>query len=233
MNKLGAACAVIAGLFAGQQSAAAEQVFHFIQADLDIARVDNKVNFTWEGDAWVGGDFNKGWFKVEGESLGGAIEEAEFQALYSRYFTRFFDLQAGIRHDIRPNEFGQTTYAVIGIQGLAPYWFETDTAFFFSEHGDISFRAELEYEILLTQRLIATPYFEANLSLSQNFAQGIGRGLSEIDTGLRIRYEIKREVAPYIDFNYLGLFGTARTLAVASGEKTKDFVIRGGIRLMF
>ena len=209
------------------------EVFHFIKTDLDFAIVDDDLAFTWEGDAWVGGDFNKGWFKFEGDIVGGMVEEAEIQALYSRNIARFFDLQVGIRHDFRPNDFGQTSYAVIGLKGLAPYWFEVDVPFFFSEDGDISFRPEVEYEILLTQRLIAEIYFEGNFYFNSNPGKLIGRGLSEIDTGLKIRYEISREFAPYVDFNHIRSFGMDKTQAILSGERAKDFIVRFGASLMF
>ena len=222
---------LLAMLFASP--AFADEVFHFVQTDIDLASVDDELAFTWEGDAWIGGDFNRAWFKSEGDIHGGMVEEAEIQALYSRYLGRFFDFQAGVRHDFRPNDFGQTTYAVIGIQGLAPYWFEVDVPFFFSEHGDVSFRPEMEYEILLTQRLIAEVYFEGDFYLTNNPARMIGSGLSEIDTGLKIRYEIIREFAPYIDFNHVRSFGMTKTQAMINGEKTKDFIVRFGARAMF
>ena len=117
--------------------------------------------------------------------------------------------------------------------GLAPYWFEVDVPFFFSEDGDISFRPEVEYEILLTQRLIAEFYFEGDFYLNSNPGKLIGRGLSEIDTGLKIRYEISREFAPYVDFNHLRSFGMDKTQAILSSEKTKDFIVRFGASLMF
>ncbi len=232
MNKLKWLLAPLA-LIATMGQAASEQIFYMVKTDLDFTIVDDDLAVTWEGDAWVGGDFNKGWFKYEGEVVGGRVEEAELQALYSRNIARFFDLQMGIRNDFRPNTLGQTTYAVIGLQGLAPYWFEVDIPLFFSEHGDVSFRPEVEYEILLTQRLVAELYFEGNFYLTSNPAQLIGSGLAVIDTGLKFRYEITREFAPYIDFNHIRSFGMAKTQAILSGEKAKDFVVRFGARVLF
>lgn len=209
------------------------RVFHFVQADLDFASVGGELSFTWEGDAWVGFDYNKVWIKSEGDYHGGALDEGEIQLLYSRYLTTFFDLQAGIRHDVRPDDFGQTTYAVIGLQGLAPYWFEADAAFFISEHGEASFRAELEYDILVTQRLIVQPYFEADVNLSRDLAREVFRGIAEIDSGIKVRYEIRREFAPYVDFNFVRTLGGEKTAALLAGERVRDFVVRIGARVMF
>lgn len=225
----------LSGLFflIGLSPAKADNIFYLVKNDTDFALVDDQLNITWEGHAWVGGDYNKGYFKFEGEVLGSIVEEAELQALYSRNISAFFDFQAGIRHDFRPNALGQTTYAVIGVQGLAPYWFHVDFPFFISEHGDVSFRPEVEYELLFTQRLIAKIYFEGTFQFNSNPAQMIGSGLADIDTGLQIRYEITREFAPYVDINHIRSFGTAKTNALLAGDRTKDLVVRFGASLMF
>jgi len=213
--------------------AKADNIFYLVKNDTDFAVVDDQLNITWEGHAWVGGDYNKGYFKYEGEVFGGHVEEAELQALYSRNISHFFDFQAGIRHDFRPNALGQTTYAVIGVQGLAPYWFHVDLPFFISEHGDVSFRPEVDYEILFTQRLIARIYFEGTFQFNSNPAQMIGSGLAGIDAGLQIRYEITRKIAPYIDINHVRSFGKAKMNALLMGEKAKDLVVRIGARVLF
>ena len=207
--------------------------YKFTQTDIDFARVEDELVFTWDSEVRVGGDSNRFWFKSEGEVEGGMVEEAEIQALYGRYIGRDFDVQAGVRHDFRPNEFGQTTYFVIGLQGNTPYDFEVEVPLFVSENGDVSFRPEVEYEIEVTDDLAAEIYFEANFYLTQNPGQMIGKGLTEIDTGVKIQYEIWRGFAPYIDFNHVRSFGIAKTEALSEDEKTKDLIIRLGARITY
>ena len=143
------------------------------------------------------GDVNKLWIKSEGAySLEtDDVEDAEVQALWSHAISPYFDLQGGIRYDLEPKG---RTHAVLGIQGLAPYWFEVDAAFFLSSDGDLSARIEAEYEFRLTQRLILQPRVEAELSAQDIPELETGSGLTSLDAGLRLRYEIVRELAPYI-----------------------------------
>jgi len=138
-----------------------------------------------------------------------------------------------VRHDFKPDTPDQTTYGVIGIQGLAPYRFEVDAALFFSEHGDVAFRTEVEYFFFLTQRLILQPYFEADLWLTRNSPMALTAGITEIDSGVKLLFEIRREFAPYIDFNVVRTLGSAKTNAILLGERVKDFAVRIGARVMF
>ncbi|HXV74140.1 MAG TPA: copper resistance protein B [Sphingomonadales bacterium] len=208
-------------------------IFSKMRSDQDLSIVGGEIAFTWETDIWVGGDYHKGWLKTEGEIEEGALHEAEVELLYSRYLAKFFDVQIGVRHDFKPDGAGQTTYGVIGIQGLAPYRFEVDAALFFSEHGDVAFRAELEYFLWLTQRLVVQPYFEADLWLTRNSVMGLAAGLAEIDSGVKILYEVRREFAPYIDLNVVRTLGSAKSNAILLGERVKDFAVRVGARVIF
>ncbi|HET9679843.1 MAG TPA: copper resistance protein B, partial [Gammaproteobacteria bacterium] len=124
-------------------------------------------------------------------------------------------------------------FAVLGLQGLAPYWFETDTALFISEEGDISFRGEFEYELLFTQRLILTPQLEFTLAAQDVPEYDIGSGLTRIEIGLRLRYEIQREFAPYIGISYEQLYGGTKAIAIAADEKTSRTTFVLGIRAWF
>jgi copper resistance protein B len=207
--------------------------FTMVRSDQDFSSIDGQIAFTWETDAWIGGDYNKAWFKTEGDVHGGALHEAEVQFLYSRYLARFFDVQAGVRHDFKPDSAGETTYGVLGIQGLAPYRFEVDAAFFFSQHGDVAFRAELEYIVRLTQRLLLQPYFEGDVWLTRNTPMGLAAGLAEIDSGVKLLYEVRREFAPYIDLNVVRTLGSSKTNALLLGERVKDFAVRFGARVLF
>lgn len=170
----------------------------------------------WDAQGSFGGDYHRLWLKTEGEGeLNRAAEAAEIQLLYDRAISPFWNLQAGLRHDWRPNP--DRSFAALGVQGLAPYWFETDAALFLSEDGDVSVRLELEYELLLTQRLILQPRLEINAAADAVAEYGVGDGLNRTEAGLRMRYEIRREFAPYIGLSWTGLHGETADLAEAAG----------------
>jgi len=184
----------------------------------------------WEGQGWYGGDIHRGWIKTEGEYLkdAGRFEELELQALYSRAVAAFWNLQVGVRHDFRPDP--TRSYLVAGLQGVAPYWFELDGALFLSDQGDLSARLEAEYELRLTQRLMLQPRLEANAAASQDRALGVGRGLATLEAGLRLRYEIRREFAPYLGVSWRRAFGD--TAELCSGSDSTGSLV-AGLRVWF
>jgi len=187
----------------------------------------------WEGQGWLGGDVQRLWIKTEGEyaSEDSRFEDAEIQALYSRAISPFWDLQAGLRYDITPNP--SRTHAVVSLQGLARYWFEVDGALFLSDKGDFSTRLEAEYEFRLTQRLILQPRIELNAAFSDDAATGVGSGLSTADAGLRLRYEFKREFAPYLGVSWSRAFGDTRSFRRAEGEGSNQWSFVAGLRFWF
>lgn len=189
--------------------------------------------FLWDAQGWYGGDVNRFWVKTEGEYLfdESAFEEAEVQALYSRAVTPFFDLQAGLRWDFAPDP--DTAHAVIGVEGLAPYWFEIDAAAFVSEDGDVSARIEAEYEILFTQRLILQPRTELEFAVQDVPARGIGSGLRSAELGGRLRYEIVREIAPYVGVEWSRAVGETADFARSEGEGVSAVSVVAGLRLWF
>lgn len=188
--------------------------------------------YAWEGEFRFGGDFHRFVLKSEGEGeFGHELEEAEVQALYSRAMGPYFDLQAGVRQDFQPRP--RRTYATVGFEGLAPYWFEVEGALFLSNKGDLSARLEGAYDLRLTQRLILEPRAEVNLAAQDVPAIGIGSGLSDAEVGLRLRYEIKREFAPYIGVNYERKFGDTADFARAAGEDVEDVRLVAGLRAWF
>ncbi|RME61879.1 MAG: copper resistance protein B, partial [Alphaproteobacteria bacterium] len=141
------------------------------------------------------------------------------------------DLQAGVRHDFEPDP--SRTFGVIGIQGLAPYWFEIDAAAFISGDGDVSARIEAEYELLLTQRLILQPRVELNFAVQEVEELGIGSGLSIAEAGLRLRYEIDRQFAPYVGFSWNRKIGDTADFARADGEDVGALSFVAGLRMWF
>jgi len=186
-----------------------------------------------EGQGWWGTDENRLWIKseIDYDLDAGSFEEAELQALWSRPIARYFDVQAGVRHDFEPGP--SRTYAVAGIQGLAPYWFEVDGAVFLSEEGDLSARLEAEYEFLLTQRLVLQPRTELNFAAEDVSELETGAGLSTAELGLRLRYEFDRQFAPYVGVNWKASTGETADFARARGEDTETISFVTGIRLWF
>lgn len=194
---------------------------------------EGNPSFLWDVQGWVGGDINRLWVKTEGLYLGdeGQLEEGEVQALYSRAISPFFDLQAGLRQDFGPGP--SRTYGVLGIQGLAPYWFEVEAAAFVSDKGDLTARIEAEYEFLLTQRLIFQPRIEVNIS-AQNIPElRIGRGLSSAQLEGRLRYEFRRTIAPYIGISWTRSVGRTAKFLRADGEGPASVSFVTGIRFWF
>jgi len=182
----------------------------------------------WEMQGWVGRDINKFWFKTEGayDIDDSKSEETEVQALYSRAIAPYWDLQAGVRqyNGVGPSR----SYAVIGVQGLAPYWFEVDAAAFVSERGDLSSRLEAEYELRFTQRTLLQSRVELDYAFADDAAIGAGKGLRDASFGLRLRYEVRREFAPYIGVEWHKAYGdTARYLDLRGVERDSVNLVAG------
>ena len=209
------------------------QTWHVMVDRLETRMRDGEDGYTWDAEAWYGGDIDKLKLKTEGEgSYGERLHEIEVQALWSHAIDPWFDLQAGARHDFRPGR-RDRSHLVLGAEGLAPWYIEVDAAAFLSQHGELTARLEAEYDQLLTQRLILQPRAEAELSARDIREAGIGRGLSSLDAGLRLRYEIVPEVAPYIGVQYERKFGNAADFARAEGEDAGSWVGLVGLRLWF
>ncbi|GAW40273.1 Copper resistance protein B precursor [Brevundimonas sp. SH203] len=189
---------------------------------------DGADAYVWDAQGWTGGDIHRFWWKTEGEGdLHGRLHEAEIQALYSRAISPFWNLQTGVRQDFRP-EGPDTTHAVLGLQGLAPHWWEIDAAAYLSSKGDLTARVEAEYDQRITQRLILQPRLEAALSARDIPELQIGSGLSSIQAGLRLRYEFTREFAPYLGVEWSRALGsTADLITARGGDADKTQVVLG------
>ena len=191
-----------------------------------------KDAYRWDGEGWLGGDIDRLVVKSEGEGeFHGGIESAEVQALYSRAIDPWFNLQAGVRQDFRPGP--ARTYATIGIEGIAPYWFEVEGALFLSDKGDLLGRLEGYYDQRITQKLILQPRVELNFAAQDVPANGIGSGLSDAELGLRLRYEIKREFAPYIGVSWERKVGDSARFARARGDRVQATSFVAGVRFWF
>lgn len=206
---------------------------HRILIDQLETRIQNgRDGYAWDAQAWYGGAINRLWIKTEGEGeFGEPLERAEVQALWSRALDPWFNLQAGVRYDFRPDP--ERGYLVLGIEGLAPYWFEVDGALFLSDRGDVSARFEGEYDLRITQRLILQPRLELDFALRDDPAIGVGSGLSSAQAGLRLRYEVVPEFAPYLGVEYERAFGDTADFRRAGGEDVGGWRLVAGVRTWF
>lgn len=190
----------------------------------------------WDMQGWYGTDYQKYWFKFEGDIPTGKSEgELELQALYSLAVSAYWDMQFGARFD-RAYADGNSNNRVLGVfgfQGLAPYWFEVEPAVYIDDEGNLSARLTATYDLLFTQRLILQPRTEFNLSADNIPELGIGKGLNDLQFDLRLRYEFTREIAPYIGVAWQKQYGDTASFTSASGGIVKDTQVIAGIRLWF
>ena len=208
-------------------------IFTFFEAEqLEYRSGRGNDRFSWDAQGWIGGDYDKLWFKTQGDRvIDGSLQAAELQLLYSRAVTAFWDLQVGGRYDPKPEP--SRGFGVVGIQGLAPYFFELDAAAFVSDEGDLSARIEAAYELLVTQRLILKPSIELNFAAQEVEKLAIGSGLSEVEAGLRLRYEIVREFAPYVGIVWERKVGRTADFARRGGKDAGESRFVTGLRVWF
>jgi copper resistance protein B len=195
------------------------------------ARSGGADGYRWEGEAWFGGDINRLVLKSEGEGTRGeGVETAEAQALYSRAVGVYTDVQVGVRQDFEPRG---RTYATVGFETLLPYWFSVEGAAFLSAKGDLLGRLEGTYDLRLTNRLILQPRAELNFAAQNTPATQTGSGLSNAELGLRLRYEIRREFAPYVGISWDRQLGRTADYARARGDDPEATSVVFGIRAFF
>jgi copper resistance protein B len=189
--------------------------------------------FRWDGQAWAGTDMNKLWLKSEGFVNNGEMSDGDHEALYDRPIPRmrYFDAQAGIRADLDSGP--KRVWGAVGIEGLAPHFLQLEPTFYFRDGGHLAARVSGSYDLLLTQRLVAQPELEMNFYSKQDPERGIGTGLSDIDTGIRLRYEFSRKFAPYVGFAYDGMFGSTATFARQAAESVANPRFVFGVRVWY
>ena len=184
-----------------------------------------------DGQFWYGRDFNKLWLKFEGEQARGKLEDLRTEALWYHATGAYWGTQLGVREDF--GEGPNRTWAAFGVEGLAPYWFETEATLYIGQNGRTAARFQFEYEELITQRLVLQPKFEVNLYGKDDPQRGIGSGLSDAELGLRLRYEIRREFAPYVGVVWQQRFGRTADLYRAQNEPVGDLQFIAGIHFWF
>lgn len=215
-----------------------QQKFSFLLLDqLEVATDrSNQRAFRYDLLGWYGGDRRRFWLKSEGQqtlSRSGA-GDIEVQALYGKLIRPYFDLQYGLRYDqgIGSGARGRA-FGVLSLQGLSPYRFDVEPALFVDQRGNVSTRFTGTYDLLVTQRIVLQPRLETNAALQSVPDFGIGSGLNDLSLGLRLRYEIRREFAPYIGVTYGQTFGGTSSLLRREGERTSNTSFVVGVRLWF
>jgi copper resistance protein B len=187
--------------------------------------------FRWDAEGWIGTDTNRLWLKSEGFLQGTTMSDGDQEALYDRPIPRmrYFDAQVGVREDVDSGP--RRTWGAVGIQGLAPNFFEFSPTFYFRDGGNVAGRLEGSYDLRVTQRLVVQPQAELNFYSKNDPGRGTGSGLSDLDTGIRVRYEISRKFAPYVGFVYAGKYGDTATYARRAGEAVDSPTFVFGIRV--
>lgn len=188
----------LAGLAGPARAMEDDGIFQATRVEVDAGRSDSKSIAAWRADGWIGTDYNRFAWRAEGSRRDGRLEDAEVQALYSRYVAPFWDLQIGLRRELKPQA---RNYGVIGVRGLAPYAFDVDVAAFVRSDGRLFARTRAEYDMLFTNRLIARPFVGIDWAARSIPSDGIKAGATSSEWGLNVRYEITRAVAPYLEIS--------------------------------
>ncbi len=198
---------------------------------LERARTRDNSSTAFDVLAWYGRDYDRAWFKTDGETDAGRVQDARTELLWGHAVAAYWDMQLGVRYDsgVGPDR----KWLAFGVQGLAPYWFEVEAAAYVGESGRTALRLEAEYELLLTQKLILQPRIETNVYGKRDAERERGSGLSDLAAGIRLRYEIKREFAPYIGIERSNKYGGSADFARAEGKQTSESRVVAGLRFWF
>lgn len=194
-------------------------------------------DYRWDIEGWYGGDYNRLWFKSEGQqdTAFKADYDMDFQLLYGRFLQKYYDFQIGPRVETQTFRGNNVTrgLGVMGIQGLVPYNYELEAALFIDQNGKVSGRLSLTKDLLLTQRLILQGRFETNVAVQRVEEFTTGSGLNNLEFGMRLRYEMWREFAPYIGFSLDRSFGETATLVRKEGGDPSQIRFVAGVRMWF
>lgn len=198
---------------------------------LEALRANGNTSAAYDVQAWYGADFDRTVLKAEGDVDDGELQEGRTELLWAHAISPFWDSQLGVRYDngVEPDR----GWLAFGVQGLAPYWFEVDATAYLGDEGRSALRLNAEYELLFTQKLVLQPSLEVNFYGKSDAERELGSGLSDVTAGIRLRYEFRREFAPYIGVEWLGKYGGTADYARASGQETADARAVAGVRFWF
>lgn len=205
------------------------QVFNMIKGEIGYSG-DHGGAVNWDVDGWIGGDRERVWLRSEGEIEDGDFHDAEAQIYYGWNVDLFWDALIGVRQDFEPDA---KTYLAASLVGLAPYFFETEATLFLSEEGEVSARLKQSIDLPVTQQLVLEPHLEINAYAQDVLDRGIGAGVSDIELGLQVRYEIARQFAPFVDLVWERQLGETASIARAAGDDVEKTSLRIGLRVWF
>lgn len=209
-----------------------EHNFFALLADrLESVRTDDESAAEYDLQVWFGRDYDRAVFKAEGDVNDGKLEDARTELLWGHAVAAYWDAQLGVRVD--SGEGPNRNWLAFGVQGLAPYWFEVEASGYVGENRRTALRLQASYELLFTQRLVLQPRIEANFYGKSDVERGLGSGLSEAAAGLRLRYEIRREFAPYVGVVWARKFGGTEDIARAAGGDPRETSVVAGVRFWF
>jgi copper resistance protein B len=198
--------------------------------EIEWREADDQDAQAWDAYAWYGTDYHKVWIKTEGErkeeETAGRVE-----LLWDRIFTPWWSVQAGVRQDFSAGP--SRTWAAIGVQGLTPYLFDMEATLYVGEEGRVAGRFSAEYDMRFTQRLVLRPHIEVNAYSDDDIENGIGSGVSDVAVGMRLRYELRRELAPYIGTEWQREFGSTADFTRASGRDASEVTFVAGLHVWF
>jgi len=199
--------------------------------NLEVTRAEGETRVPYDIEAWFGKTYDRAVLKAEGDIESGDIGEARTELLWGHAITAYWDTQFGFRYDTGagPNR----NWLAAGIEGLAPYWFDLELTGYVGESSRTAVRVDASYEMLVTQRLILVPRLEANIYGKNDLERGLGSGLSDVALALRLRYEVRRELAPYIGIEWINQYGKTEDLARAAGRDPSDVRVMLGLRYWF
>lgn len=203
----------------------------FLLDKLEYVHGDQTDSMVWDGRFRLGHDLDRLWIRSEGERAHGTTRDADAELLWGHTYAAYWDVVTGVRHDFGTGP--SRDWAALGIQGLAPYRFDVEATAYAGPTGRTALRLKTSYDLLLTQRIILTPEIDANLYSKDDLDRGIGAGLSDTSVGLRLRYEIRREFAPYIGAGYVQKYGKTADIARINGDPAHDMQIVAGVRIWF
>lgn len=216
---------------AGHATHADAIVAFWLLDQLEWQTGDGDDALSWEASGWIGNDLHQVVWRSEGERSGGDTEAAELTLLWDHDLGPWWSLVAGARHDFKPE--AAQTWGAIGLEGTPLYGVETELTVYLGEGGQTAARLEAEYDILLTNRLILQPTAEVSLHGRNDAARAIGSGLSTVEAGLRLRYEIRREFAPYIGVSWTRHYGNSADFVRAAGEEVETARLVIGLRAWY
>lgn len=209
-----------------------EHSFRSILIDnLEVSRVNGETVVPYDIEAWYGRTYERAVLKAEGEFQGDDLAEARTELLWGHAIAAHWNTQVGFRHDT--GEGPNRTWLAAGIEGLAPYWFDLEVTAYVGESNRTALRVDASYDMLITQRLILEPSFEANYYGRNDPERGLGSGLSDVSLGLRLRYEIRRELAPYVGLEWSDQYGGTEQLTRATNGDPSDTRLTAGLRFWF